>query len=318
MKNLIVTVSFVISFLFAQAQTATILFINNNSGATSLDLEVLDVSADTTLSITTGIKYLGASSKITVPSTRIVNLIYKKSGTSEVYYTQKNVVFTSGEFRIPFLAGTSGSKRYSVISGSNGASSSTKIRIDFAHTTLGLQDIDLRIRELDVIFADNFKYNDKTFTFSNQFDAADYTLDIMPYNNNNKGLFAYTLPGSTIRGEYVYLFTAGTKENVDMYMVQMTGTVTKLALAATAAVSNELENKPFTVFPNPATTTITILEGAEKPNSNTMYSIYNMLGEEVLVSNSNSIDISVLNNGTYYIRRQSELTTYTNRFIVAR
>ncbi|MFT5057035.1 MAG: hypothetical protein ACI80H_001758 [Pseudoalteromonas distincta] len=297
------TLMLVSTVLYVNGQTAEILFLNNNIDAPSLDLEIYNVTEDKIEVTHEEFKYLGRSRKMTVPAGVILQLNFYKGQTSELFYSQKNVVYNTGDLRIAVLFGTASSKRYSVLTGSKGASSSAKIELDFFHSTGDLQEVDLKIRELGTIFADNFKYGDKTFTFDNEFAAADYTLDLTPFDNNHNGLFAYQLPGDQLKGEYALLFTAGTGVANDMYMLQMQGEVTKLLTTTVASIDQINSNKELIkTYPNPAENTITL--DCDYPIAS--ISITNQLGQVLIQHNdqlkNNTIDISELPGGMYVLK----------------
>ncbi|MFT5511783.1 MAG: hypothetical protein ACI8SE_000176 [Bacteroidia bacterium] len=70
----------------------------------------------------------------------------------------------------------------------------------------------------------------------------------------------------------------------------------------------------FVIAPNPSQNSIQLLNA---PNNTQSISVVNILGEKVIESSevTNSIDISTLKSGIYWVALKSEGVTYTQRFI---
>ena len=319
-KNLLLFICLCFSASFS-ANAAEILFINNNSAATSLDLEVVDKSSGNVVASATNINYLKATTKLTVPANAILTLNFYNAGTTTKFYNNDNVVYNDNEFRILMLYGSSSSIRYTSFTGSSGASSGSMLKYDFRHTTSDLEEIDLLVRNNSHVMANNFQYTDGTFTFDNQISAVDYVLDMTPSGNNNTGLFAWELDGASLGGEYIVLFTAGTAQNLGMYMVQMDGTVTLLTPVTSVvgiddlAVNAELN---IDIYPNPATDVLTVRSSLT--DENTSIQIYSYAGKLVLsdfISTENQLfDLSSLAKGTYIVKAINTERVFTQKLIV--
>lgn len=79
--------------------------------------------------------------------------------------------------------------------------------------------------------------------------------------------------------------------------------------------TTEIENSEFSIFPNPATTSIIMKSHSE---SLARIRIYNILGEMVYLKDDeieNSIDISFLKNGLYSIQIMTDTTSVIQKFI---
>jgi hypothetical protein len=287
------------------SQTAEVLFINSNfgAGASSLDFEIRVMPQDTVYSVYQGINYLTSTQKITVPANTLLRLNFITTGTSTVYYTFNNAVYNPNEFRILFLAGSATSKAFSSYTGYNQASVGTKIRYSFRHSTPTLGQIDLMLRQTSQIIADDISYNSGVFGFTYEFNAADYILDVTPFNDNNNGLFAYQLPVASIAGEYIVLFTAGTGTALDMYMTRTNGTTVQLTPVAPLVGIDEmlLQNNLIKIFPNPSTGQFTI--DNESNLDNLILVINDRLGRTIreieLNFASTNINITDVSNGLY-------------------
>jgi len=304
------------------AQNAEVLFINNNSGqdAATLDIEVRVMPIDTVYVKVNGISYLHASTPISVPSSTILKISFLKSGTLNSYYTYNNAVLNSNEFACLFLFGTSASKRFSKFTAYHQSSSSGKVKFDFRHSTPDLGEIDLVVRQTSVVLADNFEYTDGTFSFNNEINASDYILDIFPSNNNTIGLFAYNFPGASLGHNYVVLFTAGTSNANDMYMVKTNGTVTKLTTSIPyQGIDEHSYFKSMMIFPNPANNRITIEFPLFVNNKNCSLSILNshgqLIAQQSIQNPKTEIEISEFLSGLYILKFESTNGIVTRRFI---
>lgn len=71
---------------------------------------------------------------------------------------------------------------------------------------------------------------------------------------------------------------------------------------------NNLEHPSFSVYPNPATSTITI-EGAESNDA----TIYDMNGRAVMQTKGNTADVSTLATGMYYLRLQGKSVKFVKQ-----
>lgn len=301
---------------FGVAQTAEIFFVNNNSGAASLDLQVIVSSEDTIYSTYEGIDFLEAIPVFEVPANTILELKYLVAGTTTQYASQKNAVFSPGEFRVSIFMGTSTSKTFSSFTGAKQSSASDKVRYEFIHATPTLEDIDLIVRETSEILADNFEYRDKT-SFGQEILAADYILDITPYLNNNNGLFAYQWKAANLGGDYVFLFTSGTGAANDMYMAELDGTVTQLLFAdpLVSSVSDLGNSDLLQVYPNPTSDFIS-LQSSASDLQNSQTQIYNLAGQLLLSSTSTAIDLSHFENGIYLLQTKIEDRFYHKKIQV--
>ncbi len=83
------------------------------------------------------------------------------------------------------------------------------------------------------------------------------------------------------------------------------------AAAATGLKSIE-KNDQLTIFPNPASESISITNAE---NKNMQISIYDLQGREVLKETNKNINISALEKGMYIIKAVSESKTYSQSFI---
>lgn len=301
MKKSLLILSLVFAFSQVISQTAEIYFINNSTATTAanLDVEVVNKSTTAVYATYSSIATNKSTGIVSVPAGVIVTINFKVAGSSTIFYTLDNQVFDTNDFDIMMLYGSSTSKRFSTFTGHKSSSSSSKIKFDFAHATSTLQEIDLTVRETNVVLADNFTYGDKTFTFDDEFTAATSTLDMTPFNSS-VGLYAYTLPGSTLGGEYIVLYTSGT----DMYMAQMNGTVTKLTKTTATTGSNavgSVENDAISLYPNPSSSAINFsgVEGLQLSAT-----IYDLNGRAVISSTDvvQGVDVSALENGIYVVR----------------
>lgn len=288
------------------AQIAKVLFINNNSGANaaSLDFEVRVMPQDTVYSTYPGVNFTKATPQISVPANTILKFVFLKAGTSTSFYSVTNVVFNPNDFRILFLYGTGSSISYSAFTGYNQSSSGSVVKLGFRHSTPSLQKIDLVIRELNQKIADDFSFSNSTFGTTLEYNAATYTLDMTPFDNNNIGLFSYILPSSSLGGDYIYLFTSGTGSANDMYMAEMNGTVTKLATTSTITNNETLGSANnvgnISVFPNPARDIVNI-KTKSLIDSPEFISIKNYCGQTILqLPFTNSIDVSAIPSGVFF------------------
>lgn len=247
---------------FAFSQNAEILILNSNSAtsAASLDIEVRVMPADTVFSRVSAVAYLKSSGIMSVPSNTIVNIILKEAGTSRIFSSSTNQVFSPNEFKILHLFGTSASTRSTTFTGYKQSSSSTTFKYNFRHTTVGLQDIDLIVRETNDKLADDFSYGEGTFTFDDEYAANSYILDITPKSENSNKLFSYSFAADKLGRENIYLFTAGTNTSNDIYMLQMSGVVNKLPRLVSSTVGS-LVSKRVTLYPNPAESYVNLPKG---------------------------------------------------------
>lgn len=317
----------VIAIMNIQAQTAEVLFVNNSSGsgAINLDIEIRVMPQDTVYTLYSGVNFLNASTIFSVPASTILKFNYLESGSSTVYYSISNVVYNPGEFRIHFLYGTATSKRYSSFTAYQQSSNSSVIKYDFRHSTPTLQEIDLILRGTGEVLADNFTYMGMTTGFNDEFNASDDTLDVTPFDDNANGLFAYLLPGSILGGEYILLFTSGSGSANDMYMVQMNGTVTKLASTAPVVGppvigidDKMMETRIINLYPIPVKDLLNI-SLSENNDEKGEIILTNLAGQIVFRSNLiDQLDISKLNNGIYLYKVIVNGNTYNGKVVVAK
>jgi hypothetical protein len=116
----------------------------------------------------------------------------------------------------------------------------------------------------------------------------------------------------------VFYNTTGT-----WYTSPFPGSLMMRAVFGTAAeftgVNNmEKQSIDFSVYPNPANDRLFIKMGKHNSSKLISYSIVDMYGRTVAeekVSAAESIDISNLSEGIYFIRLKDEATISTNKFI---
>tara|TARA_B100000809_G_scaffold266334_1_gene328569 strand:- start:2255 stop:3745 length:1491 start_codon:yes stop_codon:yes gene_type:complete len=81
-------------------------------------------------------------------------------------------------------------------------------------------------------------------------------------------------------------------------------------------VGIEEANYMVKIYPNPSSTSVTM----ENIPSNSIIEVYNIVGERVIItqaiSNSTSINVSELCNGTYFIKINSDLKSFTKMLVV--
>jgi hypothetical protein len=250
MKNFYIVAVLILFAISSHGATCSYMFLNNNVDASSLDLEVRVKGVDTVYIRVNAISYLTATTKLTIPSSVLLKLTFFTTGTSTAFYTYDNAVFNDNSNTLALLIGTSTSKNYNQSTSFNGSSSGGKIKYGFINSTPGLQEIDLKARNV-VTMEDNFVYTDRSFAGTNEIDATIIILDVTPYNESS-GLFAYNLNASTLGGQYIFLFTAGTSSSLTMYMLQTDGSVTQLT-SATPLVTGiqKSQFQPLSVYPNP-------------------------------------------------------------------
>lgn len=322
MKTKLLLFSCLLSILTitGSAQTAEFIFLNNNIGtdAASLDVEVRTMPGDVFYSKYTGVNYHAASTIITVPANTILNINYLKSGTSTVYYSRTNVIFDANEFDIDYLSGGSGAISFTEFTAHKTSSSASKVKFCFRHSTSGLGEIDLAIRQTGLVLADDYVYGDQTFGGVTEFPAQDITLDIKDFISGTN-MFSYLLPGASLGNQFIFLFSSGSASVVDMYMLKMDGSVTKLATTS-VDVKEAFADNAYKIYPNPLKTSAKV--SFEKPVSGVL-TIHNLVGstiKSIVVNEANEIEIDRDNmaSGVYILSIQQEgLTTKLGKIIVA-
>ena len=116
----------------------------------------------------------------------------------------------------------------------------------------------------------------------------------------------------------VFYNTTGT-----WYTSPYPGSMMMRAVFGTAAEFTGVKNIPasakgFSVYPNPANDLLFIKSNSTSPSAKISYSIIDMYGNlisENKINAAESIDISNLSNGVYFISIRDEGTISTNRFI---
>jgi type IX secretion system substrate protein len=93
--------------------------------------------------------------------------------------------------------------------------------------------------------------------------------------------------------------------------------------AITTGIANQSQhNELLTIYPNPSNGMFTLeLSGVAKDAKTLNISLYNMLGEKVLeITNvspsSQSMDVSALSNGTYFVKVRSDNGHYTKKIMI--
>jgi hypothetical protein len=316
-KFYILILFFSISFYSKAITTASLIVLNNNIDASSLDLEVRVKGVDTVYTRINGINYLTATTMFTVPSSVLLKLTFFNAGTATPFYILDNQVFNDNAVELATLYGTSSSINFNMGTAYLGSSGSSQIKFDFLHSTSSLPEIDL-ITRTGTTLANDFVYGNVTFTFGNEINAVNVILDVTPYNSNANGLFAYNLNGSNLGGQYIFLFTAGTGSNLTMYMLQMNGTVTQLSpasvLVATGIINNNIA--ALHVFPNPVSEILFV--------ENLFAGAYNleltdMQGKRITSVNSDSdgqnisLDVSGLPEGLFVCVIKNAHSVYTGK-----
>jgi hypothetical protein len=297
MKKQLLLFCMVFSAMLVSAQTASLLILNSNSSTSAGSLDIVVEEDGNVVASYQNVDFLDASTKISVPSSAILNVNFLVAGTSTVFYSLKDQVYSSNEFTIIHLFGTSSSKRAASFSGYDNSSSSSKVKLDFRYSSDFTEDIDLKVRENGNLIADNFSYGETTFTFNDEYNATDMVLDIKEHASG-RGLYAYDFPASTLGGDYVYLFTSG----ADMYMLEMNGVTTKLSSKAPISSSSvaERNQKGWEVFPNPTSNFISVQ--SDVSNLTYTFNIVSSFGQIVKTAyGSNQVDVSDLSEGAYYI-----------------
>ena len=309
MKKQLLLFCIVFSAMLVSAQNASLLVLNSNSASSagSLDIEV-EENGEVVASYQ-DVDFLDASVKISVPSSAILNVNFLVAGTSTVFYSLKDQVYSSNEFKIVHLYGTSSSRRVASFSGYDNSSSSSLVKLDFRYSSDFTDDVDLQVRENGKLIADNFSYGESTFTFDDEYSATDVVIDIKEHASG-KGLYAYDFPAAALGGDYVYLFTSG----ADMYMLEMNGVTTKLSSKAPISSSSVAESnqKGWEVFPNPASNFISVQ--SDVSNLTYTFNIVSSFGQIVKTAyGSNQVDVSDLSEGVYYINvsnKSGDLATF--------
>lgn len=94
-----------------------------------------------------------------------------------------------------------------------------------------------------------------------------------------------------------------------MVVVNFTGTV----VLGTETANETSVNEDISIFPNPADNLVEI-----KGNDFKEVTVINSLGETVLVSKQNKLDVSSLENGMYIMKIKNNNTTYIRKVIISR
>lgn len=298
MKKTFTLLLFVLLSIFLNAQTANIIFVNNQSSTNfaSIDVEIVQMPGGTILQTITGIDFQTASTVISVPASTLLTVNYYKTGTSTLLKTNTNQVYDPGSFHVEFVYGTTGISWCSGTAYVN-SSSSNKIEFDFRHQSKTIDEVNLMVRETSVTLAENFTFGSSTFTFDDEIDAGDYILDMLDANTGN-GLYAYIFPGLSVAGDYIVLFSSDT----DLFMLEMDGTVTKLQKTTPFVVDD-----PSSLNDLNSDSNIKVVNGILTINSslsNTIesLSVYGLTGTKLLSGNLSSLDVSSLNSGVYLIK----------------
>ena len=87
----------------------------------------------------------------------------------------------------------------------------------------------------------------------------------------------------------------------------LTDTVT-VFVSGGVGIENFSSKIPFSIYPNPTATILTI----QSTTQNSQYTIYDLIGDEILHTQQKQIDISTLSNGIYFIR----VGNFTQKFVV--
>tara|TARA_B100000809_G_C15022886_1_gene489101 strand:+ start:80 stop:1156 length:1077 start_codon:yes stop_codon:yes gene_type:complete len=92
----------------------------------------------------------------------------------------------------------------------------------------------------------------------------------------------------------------------------------EITLPITVGVSSNIQKNYFSVFPNPSNGLITI----KSSNSNSSYTIFSSVGEIVFMDflneMNNTIDLSTLKNGVYFIRLKQENNSSIQKIVISK
>ena len=142
--------------------------------------------------------------------------------------------------------------------------------------------------------------------------------DSFTHNVNSKPGSAETFDSgfnSGIGYTFSYTFTVvGTNDyQCDPHSASMFGTITVVQEGTLS--SNDFSISQFSILPNPVTTAIDLksLNDIEIQS----ISIFNSLGQKVYLSNTikNSIDVTRLNKGIYFLTLKSDKASHTKKFL---
>lgn len=139
------------------------------------------------------------------------------------------------------------------------------------------------------------------------FETSKNTFVIPPGDSSNLDVHIY--PGNTTGSGMVELLVWMNDDSVNAK------TVTVNASTWPASVKKAPAARDLQVYPNPASTSLTLKFEAQKPIA---IEIYDILGKKVLSAQHNAleskIDVSALQNGIYIIRVQEDGKVYTKTF----
>jgi hypothetical protein len=313
----ILTLMLLIFFHYqGSAQTARFLIINNNSaaGAAKLDMEVR--VADTVYFRVNGIAVHNASVPVTVPASVPLKITLLQAGSQVAFYTYKNAIFPSKDFKVLFLYGTADAIAFSIIQAYDKALLPGRLKYDIRHSTPGLGEIDVAIRQTLYRIADNFVYGEGS-SWHQEISAMNYKLDIMPYDSTYR-LFSYDFPGASLVGQFVVLFTAGTATANDMYVAEMNGKVSRLNMLP-LSVRAPADKGPATVNMFPVPASVLLKFELTENSGKTEIEIHDLQGKVLIRQTVNGlnteIDISGIAKGMYLAKIGSEAGVIVKRFM---
>ena len=160
-------------------------------------------------------------------------------GTQSSFMSTNNRVLNANSYTINQLYSTGGGKGMSSVGMIPNASNASKIRFFLTQSVAGLQTVDFVHRELDLALGNDMIFGDNTFSGISQFDVVagdSIVIDVTNHHNRNIGICAFKLDQTYFAGKSIYLFTSGTTSNLQMFAVEVDGTITELT--KTEAVMN--------------------------------------------------------------------------------
>ncbi|MEX0996604.1 MAG: Ig-like domain-containing protein [Flavobacteriaceae bacterium] len=114
--------------------------------------------------------------------------------------------------------------------------------------------------------------------------------------NHNDGTLSYTHDGSNSTSDsfqYTIQDNEGAASNVAEVII---------TIEPTMSVA-DIQIEPFKIYPNPATSLVTVNKSAAH------ITLFDMTGKEVMVSKNNSFDVSLLQSGVYIVKIQNDNQT---------
>lgn len=149
--------------------------------------------------------------------------------------------------------------------------------------------------------------NNDTYKGSAYINPSEDEITLVLVNNNKEQEVEFSLDDEwTILGETAYQSTNSTNfvnvsTDIENGIILPDSSLTTIVLSVDKILSNseETQNDTFKIFPNPT-------DGLINLSAKVEYEVLNVLGEVILHGNNNSIDITNLSNGTYYVRVKNQ------------